>query len=695
MQEKLNRRRLLQLSAMAPAVAGVASFAGGMPTAQAAPFEPPMPMLPKDDPMPVIRQATLAAAQAQYQWTEAHPFIVGVPFAVFPPIDALPTIEWLITGADALIELGMNLVSTIIPQINACATGTLADSKNQFNQLNVRLDSGRMRFRNLGGGKYNMVGERPGDAYVHHVDPQDAAEATLIQTELMDVFRQIQIVIGNLRENLAALLNTNQGIGNFGTQEGLAKYNAIWGTMPLPPVAENVHDDELFAYMRIGGFNTNVIERVNGSLPAKFPLTNAQFQEGLGNTSDTLDGAIADGRLFWIDFEELGKMAPERATYKLLAGETHNNAPMAVFVVPQGKKSLQAIAIQCGQDPAVAPMFVRPAPDDQSRHWGWQMAKTVVQTADFNHHEMLAHLGRAHLVSEAFAVSVHRAFAPAHPLSVLLVPHFEGDLFVNELAADVILPENLFADVIIGAPLNDVRETVGKDRLDWDFYERMPAADFARRGVDNPSVLDFPYRDDALLIWDVLHNWVDEYIRAYYHSDADVVGDVELTAFADEVITRGKVKGFRRLTTIEELVEAVTMITFTASAYHASVNYPQSHLMTYAPFASGFTATAAPTTTTGHSEADWIKMLPSVFVSLANFYFLNVLATIYYRPLGDYRTNVFPFPEAIYDPKVTGALARFRSALQGAENEINVRNMTRSQPYEYLLPSNIPTSTNI
>ena len=33
---------------------------------------------------------------------------------------------------------------------------------------------------------------------------------------------------------------------------------------------------------------------------------------------------------------------------------------------------------------------------------------------------------------------------------------------------------------------------------------------------------DYPYRDDALLIWNAIDQWVGEYIAVYYAGDADV-----------------------------------------------------------------------------------------------------------------------------------------------------------------------------
>ena len=42
-----------------------------------------------------------------------------------------------------------------------------------------------------------------------------------------------------------------------------------------------------------------------------------------------------------------------------------------------------------------------------------------------------------------------------------------------------------------------------------------------------------------------------------------------------------------------------------------------------------------------------------------------------------------------------GPLRRFRAALVGIEATITQRNATRARPYDYLLPSRIPSSTNI
>ncbi|MGL4306397.1 MAG: lipoxygenase family protein [Mycobacteriaceae bacterium] len=694
MQKKINRRKLLKLTAVTP-ITGIALNTLA-PNAIAEPSLP-VPLLPQEDPEPWTRQAATISSKNWYTWTENIPFLPGVPGANLLPPEEVPTIEWLLEGADGLITLALSVLASVMPQFNAAHTGALLDDEKQLLAIQQRTQGYRHRFTELGNGKYNQIGARNSPRRIE-VAPEDAAQATIIQTELMELFNQLVTLIGNLGTNIELLMASEQASGDFTSEDGLTKYNVMWQTTPVPEAAGNIHDDEFFAYLRVGGWDTTAIERVRDSLPEKFPLTEEQYREGI-QANDSLEKAIRENRLFICDYAEIAKLAPEGKTTKLLTGDGYCSAAIAVFAIPPGGTRLVPVAIQCGQDPATSTMFVRPHAGDNDRYWGWQMAKTVVQTADFVRHEFMTHLARTHLVSEVFSVALPRNLAPNHPLRILLAPHNEGDIFVNILAATLIMPPNLFADVIFAAPIGDIAATALEARLAWDFYERMPRNDFKRRGVEDPKILkEYPYRDDSLLIWDSIHEWVNDYIRTYYSSDAVVLADTELAAWVDEIASLGKIKGFREITSVEQLVEVVTMIIFTSSAFHASVNFPQGHLLSYAPLASGLTVTPPPIKINGYTEADWIAMLPGTVSSVAQFFFLNLLASVYYRPLGEYRSNFFPYYPIFTDPRIAGAqgpLEKFKDRLHSAEDTIKNRNKSRYQPYEYLLPSNIPTSTNI
>jgi arachidonate 15-lipoxygenase len=140
----------------------------------------------------------------------------------------------------------------------------------------------------------------------------------------------------------------------------------------------------------------------------------------------------------------------------------------------------------------------------------------------------------------------------------------------------------------------------------------MLPTDLRARGVDDIDQLpDYPFRDDALLIWNAINQWVGEYVAVYYTSDSDVTGDYELKAWATELALSGKIKGFRAIATRGQLVTVVTAIIFNASAQHAAVNFPQSSIMTYAPFSAGTGGAPAPTGAAGQTQASWSQLLPS------------------------------------------------------------------------------------
>ncbi|WP_279632688.1 lipoxygenase family protein, partial [Pseudomonas aeruginosa] len=178
----------------------------------------------------------------------------------------------------------------------------------------------------------------------------------------------------------------------------------------------------------------------------------------------------------------------------------------------------------------------------------------------------------------------------------------------------------------------------------------------------------------------------------------DVTGDVELAAWVGEVIGSGKVAGFRPITGRSQLVEVLTMVIFTASAQHAAVNFPQPSMMTYAPAICAMSAAPAPDSPSGKSEADWLKMMPPTLVALEKVNIYHLLGSVYHGRLGDYRQTGFPYAPVFSDRRVTasgGPLERFQARLKEIEATIRTRNQARRRPYEYLLPSRIPASTNI
>ncbi len=111
--------------------------------------------------------------------------------------------------------------------------------------------------------------------------------------------------------------------------------------------------------------------------------------------------------------------------------------------------------------------------------------------------------------------------------------------------------------------------------------------------------------------------------------------------------------------------------------------------MSYVPAAALAGYTPAPTQTTGATEADFLAMLPPISIAKLQLKTGYLLGSVYFSTLGDYGQNYFN------DDRLLKPLQDFQDDLKLVESAIAARNQSRSQPYEYLLPSRIPQSINI
>lgn len=645
------------------------------------PLPPPAPSLPQNDTPAELTQraAQLAAAQAVYVWTTDVPTLPGVPLATDVPKNDAPTIAWF----GILIGVGLAIVrNALAVKLGGVDKGELDTPRAAYEAALVECDAIEVSTAKITA----EHGEHSGGTIFDRIvgDVEHAVAAAERDTHLA--------LLKGYKDRLEELMKIDEAAGlGSKTPRSLDAYRALFQTLPVPGISYMFQDDSEFARLRVQGPNCMLITAVGDALPANFPLSAAKYSAVVNG--DTLAAALADGRLFLLDYKPLEILDP--GTYRTEAKYAWQ--PLALFAVPPGGSSLVPVAIQCGQDPADYPIFT-PSPVAE-KIWGWEMAKLVVEVADGNYHELFAHLARTHLVIEAFAVATHRHLADVHPIWALLVPHFEGTLFINEQAATSLIAAGGPIDHIFAGTITSSQAAAVDARLAFDFYGKMLPADLAARGVGTGSALaDYPYRDDALLVWNAIHEWARQYVDLYYANDAAVAADSELTAWAACLAGEAKIKGFGPVTTRKQLIDICTMVMFTASAQHAAVNFPQKDIMAFAPAITGAGWQAAPTGQRGQDKTCWLAMMPPMALALQQLNVLELLGSVHYRPLGDYRSNAFPYPKWFQDPRVTakeGPLAWFQAALVNVETEIAARNAQRMQPYPYLQPSLIPTSINI
>ncbi|MDX2241932.1 MAG: lipoxygenase family protein [Leptolyngbyaceae cyanobacterium bins.302] len=485
-------------------------------------------------------------------------------------------------------------------------------------------------------------------------------------------------------DRVQALLYEGQPTGHV---TSLKEYEKLMPQIPLPAIAQNFQEDEVFAYMRVAGFNPLVIERVS-SPGDRFPVTNEQYQAVMGS-EDALSAAGQEGRLYLADYAILDGAINGTFPHE----QKYVYAPLALFAVPRGSepnRMLRPIAIQAGQTPGAANPIITPS----SGKYAWLFAKTIVQIADATLHEPVHHLARTHLFVGSFILPTYHQLLPTHPLSLLLRPHFAGTLAINDAAQRVLIAPGGGVDRLLSPTIDHSRVLAVKGLQSYRFDEAMLPLQFKQRGVDDPNLLPvYPYRDDALLIWNAIHDWVSDYLKVYYPSDAAVQSDATLQAWAAaaQAYDGGRVVGFGQaggIQTRDYLVDAITLIIFTASAQHAAVNFPQKDLMGYAPVLPLAGYMPASTLRGEVSEQDYLNLLPPLDQAQRQLNLLFLLGSMYYNTLGDYPQNHFT------DSRITPFLQAFQAKLKQVEETIQQRNHDRP-PYEYLLPSRIPQSINI
>ncbi|RZA27449.1 MAG: hypothetical protein EOP10_00060 [Proteobacteria bacterium] len=497
----------------------------------------------------------------------------------------------------------------------------------------------------------------------------------------------------------------NQGKGGMVNQ--ISDYDLVFPVLPKPSVQDIVTNDDKFANAYVAGLNPMLIEGVSDLKNQFRALDNAAFRKINGFQNDTLEAALREKRLYMADLSFMGQTIAGRQNP---SREKFVYGPKSYFAVPKGESSIKPVGITI--DDIKAPGIV--LPQDGAM---WTIAKTIMNSATANHHEIFAHLGQTHLVIDPIAVACYRHISANHPLSRLMRPHFHGTMFINSLAVTLLAKEGEVVDLALWGSSENNRKAIPDSVQQHSLNDLVIPSRMAARKIDNLSGLpNCPYRDDSLLLWTAMSKWVSSYVDIYYAQDENVKKDQELALWVREIqspfalqVTRrdrsmiveeqrnqpgGNLKPFGKngaIETKDDLVSFLTVVMFTASAQHASVNFPQTDMMhtpNYPLSLSG--KLPAPGSAT---EKDWLNMLPTLDMATLQAEFLGFLGQIYYTKLGGYPTFQFAV-----DSRVHPAFNNYRKELLNIETTINERNRdTKLRPHSYthLLPSKIPMSINI
>jgi len=470
--------------------------------------------------------------------------------------------------------------------------------------------------------------------------------------------------------------------------ESVDDFERFFGIIDHPPMMKRfsgtpAEQDELFAWQRVAGANPMMLRGLS-ALPDRFPVTETHFTAAMGE-GDTLEAALAEGRAFVADYAHLDGLP---------AGKNDDTAkyvfaPIALFVRPADRRAaLLPVAIQCGQRPGDEFPIYTPA--DGVR---WRMARTIVQIADGNDHETVQHLGRTHGVMEAVILAFYRNVPPQHPLHVLMTPHFEFTLALNDSAKHSLIAPGGGVDHVLAMTLEASVELTGQGLTSFRLDEAAPDRALAERGVADPDGLpELPYRDDGLAIWGAITKYIDEYVALYYADEAAVRDDAEMQAFFRELGAKdgGRLGGVP--TTIEtraQLGRLVSTILWIASAQHSALNYAQFPYMGMIPNLPGAAYAPAPTASTPDEERSLVALLPPVDVATEHFTLAYQLSSFRRNFLGDYPLLHFKHRPA---RKVADA---FKRHLEDVELLVGARDGARLVTYPFMKPSMIAASIHI
>ncbi len=359
---------------------------------------------------------------------------------------------------------------------------------------------------------------------------------------------------------------------------------------------------------------------------------------------------------------------------------------------------------------ALLPLAIQLADGDHrlytkfDRDLDWFYAKLCLQVADGNQHELVSHLGQVHMVMEPFAMATNRQLAESHPLSLLLRPHFRFMLCNNNTAHDKLINPDGPVDHVMAGTLEETLNVVKSGMGRWRFDQSALPVALANRGVDDRDRLPhFPYRDDALLIWEAIGEYVTDYVGYFYPDAATVQQDSELQNWAQEITAEdgGRTQGMpAKIETVEQLINIIRNLLFIVGPQHAAVNFSQYDYMTFVanmPLAAYIPPVARDAAMT---PEDIMAFLPTAKATASQLRILYLLAAYRYDRLGDYSKSFHDLyhstvADVFANTPIPSLIEKFQQQLNLIEQEIDRRNSQRLVVYPYLKPSLVPNSTSV
>ncbi|KAF3452586.1 hypothetical protein FNV43_RR03019 [Rhamnella rubrinervis] len=421
--------------------------------------------------------------------------------------------------------------------------------------------------------------------------------------------------------------------------------------------------------------------------PQESAITTEMINQEIGGIM-TVDEALKQNKLFILDYHDL--LLPFVERVRQLKSTTLYGSRTVFFLNPDG--TLRPLAIE----------LTRPPMDGLPKPMFLPMILVITNLLVTGTYSTL----RTHCVTEPYVIATNRQLSVMHPIHRLLRPHFRYTMEINALAREALINaegtiETAFAPGKYAGELSSVAYDV-----EWRFDLQALPADLISRArsttstnlgmaVEDPTaphglkltIEDYPYANDGLLLWDIIKQWVSDYVDHYYPDPNLVEFDEELQAWWSEIRTVGHADKkdepwWPVLKTSKDLIEIVTTIVWVTSGHHAAVNFGQYTYAGYFPNRPAIARINMPTE--DPSEEDWKRFMK--------------------KPEAALLKNILEKMEKSWEdnPVIKAAFEKFNGRLKVLEGIIDERNENSdfknrngagTMPYELLKPFSQPGVT--
>ncbi|KAG9661828.1 Lipoxygenase, partial [Aureobasidium melanogenum] len=339
------------------------------------------------------------------------------------------------------------------------------------------------------------------------------------------------------------------------------EWTATLSQGPAPGVLTNYTQDLLFSMERLS-FSPYQIRRLNSSKDTlNFKVDDKIAKNITGMTQQQL---FASGRLFYADYRDQAKLvATTDARYSA--------AVDAYFYINQKSGDFLPLAIRTNQG---ANLIYTPA-DSQD---DWMLAKMMYNVCDLWFAQW-EHLARTHEVVQIVYMAAIRTLSDDHPVKAILDRLMYEVFAIQPLAASILFAPGGVVDLAFPYTYESAQNYSSNYYFtrSGKFQSGYFLTDLKNRGLINattgPQLKNFPYYEDASVIYSAIHTFMTSFVSSYYSQDSVVAADKEIQAWVKECNGAAKVMDFpTAITKTSTLIDVLTHMAHLSSTAHHTVN---------------------------------------------------------------------------------------------------------------------------